>query len=60
MKQPTKSKKTIKTFLVVLRVDCYTRHAAKVKAVSARDAVQKVRKHFRTFGHVDLTHVELA
>lgn len=56
----TKSNKRLKTFLVVLRVDCYTRHAAKVKAVSAKQAVQRVRKHFKTFGHVDLTHVEVA
>ena len=60
MKQPTKSKNPIKTFFVVLRVDCYTRNTAKVKAVSAKEAVQRVRKHFRTFGHVDLTHVEVA
>ena len=60
MKQPTKSNKPIKTFFVVLRVDCYTRHTSKVKAVSAKQAVQRVRKHFKTFGHVDLTHVELA
>ena len=56
----TKSNKEIKKFYVVLRVDCYTAHSAKVNAVSAKQAVQKVRKHFRTFGHVDLTHVELA
>lgn len=56
----TQSKKETKKFYVVLRVDCYTAHHADVYAVSAKQAVQKVRKHFRTFGHVDLTHVELA
>ena len=59
MKQPTESKKPIKTFLVILRVDCYLQHYARVRAVSAKQAVQRVRKHFKSHGRVDLTHVEV-